>query len=197
MAFRGITPSSTYWNQLLSGDIITYQLVYAELGNPAGDPIRLTNAYKNITMTGAGDLPGTYNAAGGLLALSSYEESIRLNVNTLKVSLEGVTGAAISDLLNFPYLDRTVKIWQGLLDANSDPIQDVILLLDGRISGASIQDDTLQGTSKVSVEVSSQWADFERKGGTRTNDRDHQRQYPNDVGFEFAASSKKHIKWGK
>jgi hypothetical protein len=197
MAYRGITDGSTYWNELLSGNVTTFQLVYAELGNPASDPLRITNAYKNIIMTGGGDLAGDYNAAGGLLTISPFEETLQLTVNELEIGLDGVTGVAIADLLNYRYLDRTVKVWQGLLDANELPIADPILLMDGRISGANITDDPEKGTSRVSVSVSSQWSDFERKGGSRTNDRDQQRFFPGDKGFEYAAASKFHMKWGK
>lgn len=270
MTYRGITPGSAYWNELLSGDVITYHLVYAELGDPTSTELRLTNSYKNITMDGytfvfvdidtfqingidvtthfvagkrlqfidgvniyygtidsssfstnttvevtmeggdnltnsitavyrtqSGDLAGRYNAAGSLLEISTFEESLALNVHKLTIGLDGVNGAAVADLLLHRYIDRTVKIWQGLMDSNETPIVDPILLMDGRISDASVDNDPEASTIKVTVAVSSQWADFERKGGIKTNDRDHQRHYPNDKGFEFSAASKKHMKWGE
>lgn len=197
MAFRGITPASAYWNKLLADEFTAFHLVYAELGNPADDPIRLTDAYKNITMTGQGAIAGTYNTAGGLLNVATFEESLALSVDNMKVSLDGVPGAAISDLLNYQYLDRTVKVWIGLMDDNEVPVNDAILILDGRVSGADIEDSPDKGAAIVAVDVASQWSDFERKGGSRTNDRDHQRTFPGDFGFEFAASSKKQIKWGR
>lgn len=157
----------------------------------------LTASITDVYRTQSGDLEGIYQAAGGLLSLAPFEETLQLTVNELELSLDGVTGVAVSDLLNFRYLDRTVKVWQGILDVNEVPIPDPVLLIDGRISGASISDDPERGVSKVSVKASSQWSDFKRKGGSRTNDRDHQRFYPGDLGFEYAAASKLHMNWGK
>lgn len=197
MAFRDIVTNSAYWDKLLSGQMTTYQLVYVELGDPSSEPIRLTNAAQNIQVTSAEGSSKIYNAAGGLLSLSGFSEELRLVIGNMKLSLDGVVGTAIADLLNWPYLDRTVKIWQGLSDDNNQPIDDVALLLDGRISGASIVESTQKGMSKVTIEVSSQWSDFDRKGGSRTNDNEHQLAYPGDLGFQFAAASKKNIKWGR
>jgi len=197
MAFRDIIQNSLYWNKLLSGEMTTYQLAYVELGDPAGTPIRLTNAASNIQITSAEGSSQIYNAAGGLMSISGFSEELKLTIGSIKISLDGVLGTAIADLLNWPYLDRTIKIWQGLSDSNNQPIDDVALLLDGRISGASVQESPHKGLSKVIIEASSQWSDFDKKGGQRTNDSEQQRNYPGDKGFEFAAASKKSIKWGK
>lgn len=201
MARPGTDVGTPFHGALIQRDTRPIDLVYAEVGdhtNPLVGPLRISNAGTFVRITGAAsrDLDGTYIPQGGLISVDPIQEDSVLTVNELNVTLSGVTGNAINALLNFPYLNRVVKIWRGLLDEDNNLIGEPVLIFDGRIASASISDDPAEGTSTVSVGVSSQWSDFERRSGSKTNDNEQQALFSGDRGFQFAAESISNIRWG-
>ena len=198
MARNGITEN--YLNNLVQRETRPFDLVYADIGEVGtSNPLRITNAARFIEISGESDsdLNGTFIPQSSLLGISPIDEDANFQIGEVTVTLSGVTSAAIALMLGNPYLDRSVKIWRGLLDASGSVIDAPVLMFDGRISAATIEDDPAEGKSLVNVTVSSQWVDFDRRNGNKTNDAEQQFRFPGDLGLEFAAKSIKNIEWGR
>ena len=198
MARNGVDGS--YLDHLIQRKTMPFDLVYADIGEiETSEPLRISNAgrYINIQSETDAELNGEFIPQSSLLSISPIEEDANFQIGEVNVTLSGVTGAAIALLLRNPYLDRTVKIWRGLFDDEFNVVDVPVLIFDGNISGAVISDDPAEGTSTVQVTVSSQWVDFERRNGNKTNDSEQQSRFPGDRGLEFAAESIRNILWGR
>ena len=205
MARKGV--DTDYLNHLVQRNTMPFDIVYAELGPETNgipdEPVRVSNAGRYITISPSdpsavdANLPGTYIPQGGLISIASIEEDANFQIGEVGIALSGVTGVAISMLLNNPYLDRSVKIWRGLFDSEYNVVADPVLIFDGKISAAAIEDDPEAGKSVVNITVSSQWVDFERRNGNKTNDAEQQFRFPGDKGLEFAADTTRNIEWGR
>ena len=193
--------SASYLDHLVQRETMPFDLVYADIGEiETSTPLRISNAGRYIDISGSGDPDlddGQFIPQSSLLNISSIEEDANFQIGEVNVTLSGVNGAAISLLLGNPYLDRTVKIWRGLFDSEYNVVGTPVLIFDGHISGANITDDPEDGRSTVQVSVSSQWVDFERRNGNKTNDAEQQSRFPGDKGLAFAAESIRNIRWGR
>ena len=198
MARNGVDGS--YLDHLIQRKTMPFDLVYADIGEiETSEPMRISNAgrYINIQSETDAELNGEFIPQSSLLSISPISEDANFQIGEVNVTLSGVTGAAISLLLGNPYLDRKVKIWRGLFDEDFNVVDVPVLIFDGNISSANISDDPAEGTSTVQVVVSSQWVDFERRNGNKTNDSEQQSRFPGDKGLEFAAESIRNILWGR
>ena len=52
-------------------------------------------------------------------------------------------------------------------------------------------------TATISLEISSQFINFDKKAGRKTNIGSMQIEHPQDFSMEFSSSTLKDIKWGK
>ena len=207
MARNGV--KDEYLNQLIQRNTMPFDLVYAEIGeeNNLGEtivPVRVSNAGRFVTINSVAvdpiadiNLNGTYIPQSDLISIAAIEEDANFQIGEVRITLSGVTGAQIAQLLGSPYLDRAVKIWRGLFDSEYNVVGDPVLIFDGKISGAAIEDNPAGGKSTVSITVSSQWVDFERRNGNKTNDAEQQFRFPGDKGLEFAAETIRNIEWGR
>lgn len=137
----------------------------------------------------------TYSTSGHLLTIESTTESSELRVGSFRLGLSGVSQEYVSILLNDDYVAKEVELSLALIDTSGNVIGDAIKTFDGLIESYSMQDN--QTSSTITLQVSSHWADFERKTGRLTNQTSQQYYFPEDTGFRFAAESIKDIKWGK
>lgn len=177
--------SSTMLSALESGSFEMCHLVY--LGISTG--LYSTDHYNPIN-----DGPTTYDASEYLLEVGSPSESQDLRVNSLTLVFSNVGTTYLAAFLNNDWVNRqaTIKravISQGLI------VGDPLVVFDGKISGFQVSEDS--GRSELSVSVASHWADFQKKAGRRTNSNSQQFYFSGDLGFEYAASLVRDLKWGK
>lgn len=137
----------------------------------------------------------TYSAASHFLGLDATQETQDLRVGTMSISLSGVDQSYISIFLNTEYINRQVQVWLAILDSSNAIVGDPIKTFDGQISGYTLTEG--RKTCQINMNVSSHWADFERKAGRLTNNTSQQQYFPNDRGFRWAAKIKRDIKWGR
>jgi len=138
----------------------------------------------------------TYLAQGQFLSFGNVIESSDLRIGQIDITFTAVDQTTIALLINNQYINKRVVIYRAILDENySFTSNDVFTIFDGRIIGFSIKEDTQ--TSTVVVTVASQFADFERTNGRRTNPASQSKEFPNDKGFRFSAQVVKDIKWGR
>lgn len=147
-----------------------------------------TDAYRDIAWGG-----NTYLGNGHFAQFSALEETATLIVHQARFSLSGVDQAWVSTVLSYDFLDREALAYLALLDTDSlTPIADPFLIFRGRMDSPSIADDppglSQPGTTTVTVEASSDWADFGRVAGRHTNHEDQQIFFPGDMGFDMASA---------
>lgn len=73
--------------------------------------------------------------------------------------------------------------------------ENAITIFRGRISGYSVRNDI--NTAEITIQVSSQFINFDKRSGRRTNQGNFQVEHPQDHSMEFSAVSLKDVKWGR
>lgn len=154
-------------------------------------PVFMTNAHKNIVFNG-----DTYQRSGSLLKIGAIKETLAIRVGYLNIQLSGVDQSFISIFLSENITNKEVTVYQGFLTSDGVLIADPVETFSGLIDYFSVTEDTAKGSAIVKLKAASDWADFERVAGRRTNSADQQAYYPNDLGFDNAAAIIKDIRWG-
>jgi hypothetical protein len=136
----------------------------------------------------------TYDASEYLLEVGSPTESQDLRVNSLTLVFSNVGQTYLSAFLNNDWLNRNATIQKAVIQ-NGTVVGTPIMAFSGKISGFQVSETG--STSELSVSISSHWADFQKKAGRRTNSNSQQFYFSGDLGFEYASSLVRDLKWGK
>jgi len=162
-------------------------------------PVYFTNAHINIdydSATAPESGVQTYLAQGQFLALGGISETTDIRINNMAVTFTAVDFTTIALVLNNDYIDKRVVVYRAVLNEDySYDANHVFQYFDGRINDFSISERT--NTAQLTLNVSSQFADYERTNGRRTNNASQQRFFSDDVGMEFAPQIQTDIKWGR
>lgn len=174
----------------------TSNIVKVILRNPttgADVILYLTDYFKNITYNGI-----EYSAIGGLLGLSAIDSSSDLQVQDIKITLDGVSQTYISYVLSYYYIDRECEIHKVFLNSSTDAIiGDPVKVFEGRLSNPTIQDDPASGSTTVILTVSNYLSDFDKRPTRFTNDTQHKGLYPDDNFFSRWGKIDREIIWGQ
>tara|TARA_E500000331_G_C17170580_1_gene675874 strand:+ start:593 stop:1174 length:582 start_codon:yes stop_codon:yes gene_type:complete len=138
----------------------------------------------------------TYLAQGQFLFFGNVVESSDLRVGQIDMTFTAVDTTTIALLINNSYMNKRVVVYRAILQEDySFTADDVFTVFDGFIMGYSIQETN--DTATVTMTVASQFADFERANGRKTNPASQQIHFPNDDGMNFSAQIVKDLKWGR
>jgi len=138
----------------------------------------------------------TYLAQGQFLEFSNIVESSDIRVGQLDMTFTAVDTTTVALLINNEYMNKRVVIYRAVLaDDYTFTSDDVFTVFDGIIMGYSIQES--QDTATVTITVATQFADFERTSGRKTNTASQQVHFPSDLGMDFSAQIVKDLKWGR
>jgi hypothetical protein len=138
----------------------------------------------------------TYLAQGQFLEFSNIVESSDIRVGQLDMTFTAVDTTTVALLINNEYMNKRVVIYRAVLaDDYTFTSDDVFTVFDGIIMGYSIQES--QDTATVTITVATQFADFERTSGRKTNTASQQVHFPTDKGMDFSAQIVKDLKWGR
>lgn len=138
----------------------------------------------------------TYVSQGQFLNFGNIIESSDLRVGQLDMTFTAVDTATIALLINNEYLNKRVVIYRAIINEDySFTNDDVYTIFDGRILGYSIREET--NTATIVITVASQFADFERTNGRRTNPASQNREFASDQGMNFSAQIIQDIRWGR
>jgi|TARA_Y100000034_G_C6854845_1_gene388297 hypothetical protein len=162
-------------------------------------PVYFTNSHINVdydSITAPDSGSNTYLAQGQFLGMGGVTETRDLRVSSLAITFTAVDFTTIALILNNTYIDKRVVIYRALLDDNFQ-IQtgQVFQYFDGRIKDFTIRESGV--TAQLTIQVASQFADYERTNGRRTNNTSQQRFFASDVGMEFSPQIQTDIKWGR
>jgi len=138
----------------------------------------------------------TYLAQGQFLFFSNITESSDLRVGQIDMTFTAVDTTTVALLINNEFMNKRVVIYRAVLDNEYNfTSDDVFTIFDGNIMGYSINEESDNAT--VTITVASQFADFERTSGRRTNPASQQIHFANDKGMDFSAQIVKDLKWGR
>lgn len=138
----------------------------------------------------------TYLAQGQFLFFSNITESSDLRVGQIDMTFTAVDTTTVALLINNEFMNKRVVIYRAVLDNEYNfTSDDVFTVFDGNIMGYSINETN--ETATVTITVASQFADFERTNGRKTNPASQQIHFASDKGMDFSAQIVKDLKWGR
>ena len=138
----------------------------------------------------------TYLAQGQFLYYGNIVESSDLRIGQVDLTFTAVDTTTVALLINNNYMNKRVVIYRAVLDSDySFTSNDVFTVFDGTIMNYSIRES--EGTATVTMTVSSQFADFERTNGRKTNPASQNVHFSTDKGMDFSTQIVKDIKWGR
>ena len=150
--------------------------------------------YDSTTAPDAGT--NTYLAQGQFLSYGNIVETTDLRIAEIDMEFTAVDTTTIALLTNNDYINKRVVIYRAILGSDySFTSNDVYLVFDGKVTGYTIRESDT--TATVTISCASQFADFERTNGRKTNPASQTIYFPNDKGLDFAPELVKDIKWGK
>lgn len=162
-------------------------------------PLYFTTSNINITFdstTAPDNGNNQYLAQGQFIGYGNVIESADLRVGTLEMTFTAVDGTMVGVVLNNDYIDKRVVIYRAVLQNDySFTSSDVFMIFDGFINGYNISES--KDTATLTLECSSQFADFERTNGRRTNPASQKLFFSTDRGLDFSPQIVKDIKWGR
>lgn len=151
-------------------------------------------AYDSATAPDAGS--NNYIAQGQFLGIGNVQESKDLKVGSMSLAFTAVDYTTLAYVLNNEYIDRRVVLYRAVLDENyAIDSTKVFQYFDGRIKDFGISESPT--TATLAFNVGSQFADYDKIAGRRTNTDSQARFFSGDVGFEFAPQIQTDIKWGR
>ena len=177
-------------NELATNDIRHVHLITIGFGTP----VNLTDCSFSLTSSVSGSSV-TYNASDFILGITNHTEETDITKSSVGISLSGADQTFISTVLNENVVNDSVDIFRGFLDDSNALIADPFLLYRGKIDSFDIAETDKEST--VGLSIVSNWADFEKKNGRKTNNTSQQRFFSADVGMNFSSQTVQDIKWGR
>ena len=182
--------TSAVKTELATNDIRPVHLITIGFGTP----VNITDCSFPITSSVSGSSV-TYSASDFIMGVSDFTEETDVNLSPISITLSGADQTFISTVLNENVITDTVTIFRGFLNDSNELISDPFLLYRGKIDSFDIAETDKD--SQVNLSIVSNWADFEKKNGRKTNNTSQQRFFSADVGMDFASQTVQDIKWGR
>ena len=177
-------------NKIFVADLIELQLSTTQYLTTTNIDIE----YDSDTAPDAG--ANNYLAQCQFIDYGNIVESADLRISSLNMTFTAVDTTTIALLLNNDYIDKRVVIYRAILnDRYEFGDDDVWLLFDGRITAYGIKET--DNTAECTITVASQFADFMRTNGRKTNPSSQNIHFSSDKGMDFSPQIVKDIKWGK
>jgi hypothetical protein len=177
-------------NELATNDLRPIHLITIGFGTP----LNFTDCSFSLTSSVSGSSV-TYTPSNFIMGISEFTEEVDITKTSLRIGFSGAEQSFISIVLNENVVNDTVTIYRGFLDDSNNIIADPFLLYDGQIDTFEISET--QTESNVILNISSHWANFDKKNGRKTNTTSQQRFFSTDVGMEFSSQTVQDIKWGR
>lgn len=110
----------------------------------------------------------TYSAQGEFISYTAIDETFDVVVGKFQITLSGLPSGYIDKFIGKNVEGQRIVVYKAFMDLNDFTIiQTPILMYDGTIYNVAIQEN--QNTCTIGLDVTSQFADFERTAGRKTN----------------------------
>ena len=143
----------------------------------------------------------TYQAQGDFLTLSEGQETAELQIHSVNIIISAVDVSNITTFGTSDIINKNVEIRRAYLDPITNRLQGdsagdaVFLAFKGKIAGYQISNNI--NTADIQLQVSSQFINFTRKNGRRSNLVNFQREHPTDFSMQHSHETVQDIFWGK
>ena len=138
----------------------------------------------------------TYSSDGIFLGLSEVKETGDLQITNANITLSGMDANIRNTVVKPAIVNQNVSVYRIFLDNDTYGLIDVpLLLFKGKVSSYQHRDGEDGGI--ITLAVKSNFADFNKSRGIRTNQGSLQKIDPNEFGFEYSHENLGDIKWGK
>jgi hypothetical protein len=186
---RGLSSAQ---NTYLAGDaLIVATLV--EIGLYNASNYYYTDAPFDITIGST-----TYEAQGVFMGISENQEAADLQVTSINLTLSALDVTVRNAVAKSANINQVVTIQKVLLDPTTmAPIggNETIVIFKGKIVGYRI--DNNNDTATMVLEINSQFTNFLKVSGRKTNLGSFQKEHPTDFSMEYSHEPTRDIKWGK
>lgn len=123
-------------------------------------------AFDSTTAPDAGT--NTYSAQGEFISYTAIDETFDVVVGKFQITLSGLPSGYIDKFIGKNVEGQRIVVYKAFMDLNDFTIiQTPILMYDGTIYNVAIQEN--QNTCTIGLDITSQFADFERTAGRKTN----------------------------
>jgi len=186
---------TTDQNVYLAGNSLI-SIILIDIGMANGSTTRYTDAPYNITFNS-----NTYTAQGTFLNVSETEENADVQIVSATITLSALDVSYVTSFATSAQINQLVTVRRAFINFTTNQLigdsagENAITIFRGRISGYSVRNDV--NTAEITIQVSSQFINFDKKSGRRTNQGNFQVEHPQDNSMEFSAVSLKDVKWGK
>ena len=186
---------TTDQNVYLAGNSIISVLLI-DIGMANGSTTRYTDAPYNISFNS-----NTYTAQGVFLGVSETEENADVQIVSATITLSALDTSYVTSFATSAQINQLVTIRRAFINFSTNQLigdsagENAITIFRGRISGYSVRNDV--NTAEITLQVSSQFINFDKRSGRRTNLGNFQVEHPQDNSMEFSAVSLKDIRWGR
>jgi len=188
-------------NAVTSSSINHGEFVKMTIGR-AGTVYTFCNAPSPITVGGV-----TFTNLGALLSVGDVQRDIKATSDDITIQLTGIDPVNVALILSTDIKGSLVEVWRGFFDANNQiittPTTQFFKRYQGIINNVSISEqfDSQQRirTATCNVSCSSMRRILENRfSGIKTNEKNWQKLYPNDVSMNRVAEiSNQYFDFGK
>lgn len=164
--------------------------IYFLLLDFTGTPFRACTGNRTYSFDG-----NNYLGIGEIAGISDIVDTADVAARPVTIVLSGVDAAIVDPVMSRTnYKGRSAVIWRGLLDSDTDLIDDPFIIWQGRMDVGSMLRDKEYVAQIVCEPLS---ARLLRENISRYSDQDHQLRHPGDKFFEFLSEmEKKDVIWG-
>ena len=186
--------------------IVSYLLIEIGVSTPVGgkNAVYYTDAPFDIsydTDTAPDTGVNVYSAQGNFLAISQAQENSELRVSSISLTLSALNLTNIQTFAKSEQINQKVAIHRVFWDQSTDELiydsggDGPLLIFKGKIVGYKIAD--ARDTATLTLQVDSQFTNFEKINCRRTNVTNFQREHPTDYSMEYSHETLNDVRWGK
>jgi hypothetical protein len=189
---RGLSSAQ---NTYLAGDALV-AVTLIDIGVNSASDIAYTDAPFDVVYDGT-----TYQAQGNFMGISESSETADLQITNINIVISALDINNVRTLARSEQINQDVSVYRTFLNPTDNALigdsagDQAILIFKGKIAGYRITD--ANDTATITLEVASQFANFNRKTGRRTNNASLQREHATDFGFQYSHETLQDIRWGK
>jgi len=142
-----------------------------------------------------------YLAQGDFLSITEGQETSEIQIHSVSIQISALDVTNITTYATSNIINRTVEIRRAFLDPITQQLQgdssgdSGFLLFKGRVAAYAVNNNV--NNADIVLQVSSQFINFQRTSGRRSNLTNFQREHPDDFGMEYSHETLTEINWGK
>lgn len=138
----------------------------------------------------------TWLGVGSMGSISNIEEGSDVQARGIVLTMSGIDPTLLGDVMTEMQQGLPVTVYFALFDATPSLILNPVIAFQGRMDQPTL--DVSGETATIQIACESRLMDLNTPAERRYTNEDQQRDYPDDLGFEFVNSIQEiTIYWGR